>query len=121
VSDHRGDVEFWQGRRVLLTGHTGFKGAWLHLWLREMGADVTGYALEPLSEPSLWDIVGHGARSIIGDVRDAERVRGAAAAARPHIVIHMAAQALVKESYGDPLSTFGTNVMGTASVLAACR
>ncbi len=121
MSDHRGDVEFWQGRRVLLTGHTGFKGAWLHLWLREMGADVTGYALEPLTEPCLWDIVGHGARSIIGDVRDAERVRGAAAAARPHIVIHMAAQALVKESYGDPLSTFGTNVMGTASVLAACR
>jgi CDP-glucose 4,6-dehydratase len=106
---------------VLLTGHTGFKGAWLNLWLREMGADVTGFALEPSTEPNLWDLVGHGARSIIGDVRDESRVRTVLAGADPHIVIHMAAQALVQESYRDPLSTYATNVMGTANVLAACR
>lgn len=121
VGDRRGEAQFWQGRRVLLTGHTGFKGAWLSLWLREMGADVTGFALQPRSQPNLWDLVGRGARSIIGDIRDRERVRNVAAAARPHIVIHMAAQALVRESYEDPLATYGTNVMGTANVLAACR
>jgi len=121
VTDHRGEVEFWQGRRVLLTGHTGFKGAWLALWLREMGADLTGYALEPASDPNLWDLVGEGARSIIGDVRDAARVHDVVAAANPQIVIHMAAQALVTESYRDPMTTYGTNVMGTVNVLSACR
>jgi CDP-glucose 4,6-dehydratase len=121
VGERSGEVEFWQGRRVLLTGHTGFKGAWLGLWLREMGADLTGYALEPRTQPNLWDIVGCGTRSIIGDVRDERRLRDVAQAARPNIVIHMAAQALVKESYQDPLATFATNVMGTASLLQACR
>jgi len=106
---------------VLLTGHTGFKGAWLHLWLRTLGADVTGYALPPDCEPNLWGMVGQGARSIIGDVRDEVSVHGAIAATDPQVVIHMAAQALVRESYRDPLGTYGTNVMGTANVLQACR
>jgi len=106
---------------VLLTGHTGFKGAWMYLWLRTMGAEVTGYALEPSVEPNLWAIVGAGSRSIIDDIRDEGRVRGVVAEADPQVVIHMAAQALVRESYRDPLGTYGTNVMGTASVLQACR
>jgi CDP-glucose 4,6-dehydratase len=112
---------FWRGRRVLLTGHTGFKGAWLQLWLRDLGAEVTGYALAPASEPNLWSLVDGGARSIIGDVRDARRVAEVVSETAPHVVIHMAAQALVRESYRDPLGTFGTNVMGTANVLEACR
>ena len=132
----RGDAGFWRGRKVLLTGHTGFKGAWLCLWLRRLGAKVTGYALEPAFEPCLWSIVGDaifrdalvgdamiaaGGRSIIGDIRDAGRVREVVAEAQPQIVIHMAAQALVRESYRDPLATYATNVMGTANLLEACR
>ncbi len=112
---------FWRGRRVLLTGHTGFKGAWLHLWLRRLGAEVTGYALAPVGAPNLWNVVGAGGRSVIGDIRDAGRVAGVVADAAPQVVIHMAAQALVRESYRDPLGTFSTNVMGTAIVLQACR
>jgi CDP-glucose 4,6-dehydratase len=124
------EADFWRGRKVLLTGHTGFKGAWLHLWLRTLGAEVTGYALEPPTTPNLWSIVEQasvgGARggvgvSIIGDIRDVGRVRDVIAAAAPEIVIHAAAQALVRESYRDPLSTFSTNVLGTAHVLDACR
>jgi len=121
-------AQFWRGRRVLLTGHTGFKGAWMHLWLRQMGAEVTGYALAPAAVPNLWDIVaGAGThatdaqRSIISDIRDARRVDEAVAQSDPQIVIHMAAQALVRESYRDPLATYATNVMGTAVLLQACR
>ena len=113
--------EFWRGRRVLITGHTGFKGGWLWLWLRAMGAHVTGYALAPPSSPNLWEIVGNGGTSIIGDVRDADRVRDAARRADPQVVFHLAAQALVRESYRDPLGTYGTNVLGTGAVLQACR
>ncbi|HMA00069.1 MAG TPA: CDP-glucose 4,6-dehydratase [Steroidobacteraceae bacterium] len=123
-TDDERNAAFWRGRRVLLTGHTGFKGTWLYLWLRKLGAEVTGYALEPAFEPSLWAIVGEaaaGGRSIIGDIRDAGRVRGLVADSRPQIVIHMAAQALVRESYRDPLATYATNVMGTANLLEACR
>src|ERR1700732_434558 len=114
-------AEFWRGRKVLLTGHTGFKGAWMCLWLRNMGAEVWGYALQPSTEPNLWAIVGSGARSIIGDIRDEGRVRDLMIETEPSIVIHMAAQALVRESYRDPLGTYGTNVMGTAALLEACR
>jgi CDP-glucose 4,6-dehydratase len=114
-------LDFWRGRRVLLTGHTGFKGAWLHLWLRTLGAEVTGFALESATVPSLWALVGEGTRSVIGDVRDAGLVREVVARAAPQVVIHMAAQALVRESYRDPLGTYGTNVMGTAHLLEACR
>jgi len=119
--------EFWRGRRVLLTGHTGFKGAWMSLWLKGAGADVTGYALPPITQPNLWGIVGDTApgggtlRSVIADLRDADRVGKAVGRANPQIVIHMAAQALVRESYRDPLGTYATNVMGTASLLQACR
>jgi CDP-glucose 4,6-dehydratase len=113
--------EFWRGRRVLITGHTGFKGGWLWLWLRTMGAQVTGYALAPPSSPNLWEIVGNGGTSIIGDVRDADRVRDAVRRTDPQVVFHLAAQALVRESYLDPLGTYGTNVLGTGCVLQACR
>ena len=115
-------AQFWRGRRVLLTGHTGFKGAWMSLWLESLGAEVTGYALAPAGEPNLWHILGaRAARSVIADIRDAQRVAQAVALADPEIVIHMAAQALVRESYRDPLGTYATNVMGTASLLQACR
>jgi CDP-glucose 4,6-dehydratase len=119
-------AEFWRGRRVLLTGHTGFKGAWMSLWLEALGADVTGYALAPVAEPSLWSILAAsdraGARrSLIADIRDAQRLAEAVARTDPQIVIHMAAQALVRESYRDPLGTYATNVMGTAALLQACR
>jgi CDP-glucose 4,6-dehydratase len=118
--------EFWRGRRVLLTGHTGFKGAWMSLWLQELGADVTGYALPPVAAPNMWNIVAPpagsgGTRSVIADIRDAQRVAETVAGADPQILIHMAAQALVRESYRDPLGTYATNVVGTAALLQACR
>jgi CDP-glucose 4,6-dehydratase len=120
-------ADFWRGRRVLLTGHTGFKGAWMSLWLEELGADVTGYALPPVAGPNMWNIVappaggGGTLRPVIADIRDAQRVAETVAGADPQIVIHMAAQALVRESYRDPLGTYATNVMGTAALLQACR
>src|SRR6202167_1355623 len=117
--------DFWQGRRVLITGHTGFKGAWLWLWLRTLGARLTGYALAPLTVPNLWDIVRAAAQSddssIIADVREPAHLRAAVEAADPQVVFHLAAQALVRESYADPLATFATNVLGTAALLEACR
>jgi CDP-glucose 4,6-dehydratase len=114
-------VQFWRGRRVWISGHTGFKGAWLWLWLRTLGANLSGYALAPPTTPSLWDLVSGGTAPRIDDVRDAERVRDALAGADPEVVFHLAAQSLVKESYRDPLGTYATNVVGTAAVLEACR
>jgi CDP-glucose 4,6-dehydratase len=113
--------DFWAKRRVFLTGHTGFKGAWLSLWLREMGALVTGYSLAPHTSPSLFGLLGYEDGSVIGDVRDAAGLRAAMHAADPQVVIHMAAQALVRVSYRDPVETFATNVMGTVHLLQACR
>ncbi len=115
--------EFWAGRRVLLTGHTGFKGAWLALWLAQMGARVTGFALPPPSEPSLHALACDGvlADDIMGDLRDAAAVDAAYARARPEVVFHLAAQALVRPSFADPIATYATNVMGTAHVLDAAR
>ena len=113
--------DFWRQRRVFLTGHTGFKGAWLSLWLREMGASVTGYALAPHTTPSLFGLLAHEGNSVIGDIRDAAMLRAAMQAADPQIVIHMAAQALVRESYREPVETFAINVMGTAHLLQSCR
>jgi CDP-glucose 4,6-dehydratase len=115
--------DFWKGRRVLLTGHTGFKGAWLSLWLADMGAEVTGYALAPPTVPSLFEAARVAAlvRDVRGDVRDLGALTAAMAGAGPEVVIHMAAQALVRESYRAPLETFEVNAMGTANLLEAAR
>ncbi len=115
--------DFWRGRRVFVTGHTGFKGSWLCLWLQRLGADVTGYALAPATQPSLFETasVARGMRSVVGDIRDAAALREAMASARPEVVIHMAAQALVRESYANPVETYSVNVVGTAQVLDAVR
>jgi CDP-glucose 4,6-dehydratase len=116
--------DFWRGRRVFLTGHTGFKGAWLALWLARMGARVTGYALPAPTSPSLYELAGierHLEQSVTGDINDAARLAGAMAAAEPEIVFHLAAQPLVKESYREPAATFATNVMGTVNLLEAVR
>ena len=115
---------FWAGRRVFLTGHTGFKGAWLALWLSEMGAKVSGYARDPSTDPSLCDILSLPALLAAdhrADVLDLERLAASMAGASPQIVFHMAAQALVHEGYRDPVDTFATNVMGTLHVLEAAR
>lgn len=114
---------FWSGKRVFLTGHTGFKGSWLALWLERLGSRVTGYALEPPSRPSLFERaeVAGGLESIHGDLRDLDRLRQAMTTARPQVVLHLAAQSLVKEGYRDPLGTYSTNVQGTAHVLEAAR
>ena len=116
-------MSFWRGRRVFLTGHTGFKGAWLALLLADLGADVTGFALPPESSPNLFELVGGDrvTRHIEGDIRDHEALAVAMKEARPDVVIHMAAQALVRLSYAQPLMTYATNVMGTAHVLEAVR
>jgi CDP-glucose 4,6-dehydratase len=113
--------EFWRGRRVFLTGHTGFKGAWMSLWLEQMGAQVTGYALAAHTNPNMATLIGAQTDSHIADIRDADKIRSALAAADPQIVIHMAAQALVRESYRDPLATYATNVQGTGNLLQGCR
>lgn len=114
---------FWNGRRVFLTGHTGFKGGWLSLWLQQMGADVTGFALAPPTTPSLFEVanVARGMHSIIGDVRDLGSLQTAMARAQPEVVFHMAAQPLVRASYVNPVETYATNVMGTVHVLEAIR
>ncbi|MCX7087925.1 MAG: CDP-glucose 4,6-dehydratase [Methylococcales bacterium] len=114
---------FWKDKRVLLTGHTGFKGSWLSLWLQSMGAQVVGFALAPPSTPSLFEVagVGDGMSSIMGDVRDLLRLRAVFAEHQPEIVIHMAAQALVRYSYIEPVETYSTNVMGTVNLLEAVR
>lgn len=117
------DPAFWRGKKVFVTGHTGFKGSWLCLWLQQMGAEVTGYALAPPSEPSLFEQAGvaQGMTSIIGDIRDGAATLRAMALAQPEIVIHMAAQALVRYSYDHPVETYGSNVMGQVQVLEAVR
>lgn len=118
------DPTFWAGRRVLLTGHTGFKGSWLSLWLHELGAEVHGLGLEPSTQPALFHEARVGpclATHLIGDIRDHTTVLDALLASQPEIVIHMAAQALVPASYQTPVQTYATNVMGTVHVLDAVR
>ena len=121
----RGNVDpaFWAGKRVFLTGHTGFKGSWLSLWLQQMGAQVTGFALAPPTDPALFEVarVADGMTSIIGDIRDRETLARTLVEADPEIVIHMAAQPLVRASYDDPVGTYATNVMGTVHLLEAIR
>jgi CDP-glucose 4,6-dehydratase len=117
------NVDFWRGKRVLMTGHTGFKGSWLSLWLQSMGAQVVGYALAPPTNPSLFEVaeIGKGMTSIIGDIRDLEHLRKVFSEHQPEIVIHMAAQPLVRYSYIEPVETYSTNVMGTVNLLEAVR
>jgi CDP-glucose 4,6-dehydratase len=118
------DPAFWGGRRVLLTGHTGFKGAWLALWLTGLGARVTGYAGPPPSEPSLFSLAGVDGvveESVVGDVRDAAHVRAVVDRVRPEVVLHLAAQPIVRRSLVDPAETWDTNVLGTVQVLEAVR
>lgn len=114
---------FWHGKRVLVTGHTGFKGGWLVLWLRQLGATVCGIALPPTTSPNLFELarVAEGIDSHFCDIRDAERLAALVRAFRPEIVLHLAAQPLVRASYRDPLGTFSSNIMGTAHVLDALR
>jgi len=117
-------TEFWRGKRVFLTGHTGFKGAWLALWLRQLGARVFGYSLPPETETSLYAVaaVATGmAGETFADIRSLEEMKDALRHARPDIVIHMAAQAIVLKSYQDPIETFSTNVVGTVTLLEAIR
>ncbi len=117
------DKNFWQGKKVFIAGHTGFKGSWLCLWLHSMGAKVTGYALAPPTDPSLFELckVNKLVTSIIADVRDGDSLHKAMASANPEIVIHMAAQPLVRESFKNPVDTYSINVMGTVNVLEAAR
>ena len=117
------DPSFWAGKNVLLTGHTGFKGSWLSLWLQAMGAKVTGYALAPPTNPNLFAAakVANGMTSIEGDIRDIAALSKVLEKCQPEIVIHMAAQSLVRYSYTNPIETYATNVMGTVHVLEAAR
>ena len=114
---------FWQSKKVLITGHTGFKGSWLSFWLQSLGADVVGYALSPPTEPNLFNIlkVADGMNSVSGDVLNTDDFHNVIAKYRPEIVFHLAAQSLVRESYDNPLKTYATNVMGLVHLLEGVR
>jgi CDP-glucose 4,6-dehydratase len=115
--------EFWKARRVFITGHTGFKGSWLSTWLHMLGAKVSGYAFPPPTRPSLYELarVSDGIQAVTGDVRDFTGLKKAILDSNPEIVLHLAAQSVVRTSYDDPLETYSTNVMGTANLLEAIR
>lgn len=115
--------DFWRQKTVLLTGHTGFKGAWLSLWLQRLGVQLIGFSLEPPTSPSVFELAGvkDGMTSVHGDVRDLDAVVAAVQRHRPTVIIHMAAQSLVRRSYEDPVGTYTTNVTGTVHVLEAAR
>lgn len=114
---------FWKNKKVLITGHTGFKGSWLSLWLQNMGANVIGYSLPTSTKPNMFEVanVSAGMESIAGDVRDIEQVTRTVSKYQPEIIIHMAAQSLVRYSYSNPVETYATNVMGTVNILDAVR
>lgn len=114
---------FWKNKKVFLTGHTGFKGGWLSLWLQRLGADITGFSLKPLQRPNFFESarIGEGMNSIIADVRDFARLTSAMQKSKPEIIIHMAAQPLVRYSYDNPMETYAVNVMGTVHILEAAR
>ena len=116
--------QFWRGRRVLVTGHTGFKGSWLCLWLTSLGAETHGYALPPPTDPSLFKVAKVGGRlasSEMADIRDGEALAATVLRVRPEVVFHLAAQPLVRYSYQAPVETYATNVMGTVHLLEAVR
>lgn len=116
--------QFWKGKKVFLTGHTGFKGSWMCLWLNELGAEVHGYSLAPITSPSLFELTDLEKRissSTIGDIRDFEKLNKTLKSSKVDIVIHMAAQPLVRKSYRDPIDTYSTNVMGTVNILEAIK
>ena len=115
--------DFWADKRVFLTGHTGFKGSWLALWLARMGATVRGYALEPPTEPSLFELaaIDGVVSSVLADIRDQKRLARELVAFEPDLVLHLAAQSVVLRSYDDPIESYTTNVIGTANVLDAVR
>lgn len=115
--------EFWLKKRVLITGHTGFKGSWLSLWLQSLGAEVIGYSLPPPTTPNMFSqtAVEQNMRSILGDIRDLESLRKVVEESQPEIIFHLAAQSLVRSSYDDPVGTYATNVLGTANVLERVR
>lgn len=118
------DPKFWKDKKVFLTGHTGFKGSWLSLWLTSMGANVTGYSLAPNTTPNLFDVLAIDSlieKSHIADIRDLSCLQNAMSGANPNVVIHMAAQPLVRYSYLNPVETYATNVMGTVHVLESAR
>src|ERR1700692_2924249 len=105
--------KFWQGKRVFLTGHTGFKGPWMGAWLTRLGADVTGFSLDPETMPNHFALLPKEYETTQGGIRDFQALRGRMRRAKPDIVLHMAAQSLVRQSYADPVGTYATNVMGT--------
>lgn len=115
--------QFWRGKKVLVTGHTGFKGSWLSLWLQDLGASVCGYSLPPPTTPSLFELacVADGMSTVYGDVRDFEKLRACVAKFQPDIIFHLAAQSLVRYSYANPIETYTTNVIGTVNLLEAVR
>lgn len=116
-------ADFWKDRKVFITGHTGFKGSWLCLWLQRLGANVLGYSLPPPTKPSHYDVadVGAGMHSVVGDVRDYAKLKQALDEHAPEVVFHMAAQSVVRQSYEDPIDTYSTNVIGTVNVFEALR
>ena len=107
----------YHGKRVLVTGHTGFKGSWLALWLQALGAEVYGLALPPPEQPNHWQLLGLRVDEQLGDIRDFDKVNQMVQRCQPEMVFHLAAQPLVRRSYADPLKTWSTNVMGTANLL----
>ena len=117
------DAKFWRGKRVLVTGHTGFKGAWLVTWLAAMGAEVCGYSLSPEGERNLWvDLkIEDKVQSVVGDINDRSKLNQLFDTFRPEIVFHLAAQSLVLRSYEDPIETFSSNVLGVVSLLDVVR
>jgi len=123
MNSGRVNAQFWEGKRVLVTGHTGFKGSWLTFWLTNMGANVLGYALPPQTTPSLFEVMGlkEVCQHIEGDIRNKDQLKEAISSFKPEIIFHMAAQALVLTSYDNPTLTYETNVIGTLNLFEAVR